>query len=95
MLLCHINSHNRFKPLERQLAVEIGGSNLRELRLNGCQLTWDQVSILMTVYRRILPRHLFLAIHYHSLFILALAYELLALDPGSYDSTRIPFASQP
>ena len=47
--LWHINSHNRFRALERSLAGGIGGSNLRELRLNGCLLTWDQVSLLLTV----------------------------------------------
>jgi len=49
MLLCHTNSYNRFKPLERPLADKAGGTNLRELRLNSCQLTWDQVSLFLAV----------------------------------------------
>lgn len=94
MLFCHINSYNRFKPLERQLAVRIGGSNLRELRLNGCQLTWDQVSLFDDRFRSMSPFHLSFSIHCRSLVILAFAYELLALYPGSYGYTRIPFTSQ-
>lgn len=94
MPFCYINSHNRFKPLERHLAVK-GGSNLRELRLNSCQLTWNQVSPLLAVfgtYYLTTSSLQFLAMH---CLYMAFTYEPLALYSGSHGSTRIPFTSKP
>ena len=78
ILSCHINSHNIFKPLERQLAAGTGGSNLRELRLNGCLLTWDQVSLLLAISGALLlSSSPFIAIHCYSLFMICISLRTI------------------
>jgi Leucine-rich repeat (LRR) protein len=82
---CHINSYNRFKPLERQLAVNIGRSNLRELRLNSCRLTWDQVSLFLTVswaYHLAISSLQFIAMHCSDWHLLTDYWQVLMVAPA-------------